>query len=386
MAKILVVDDEPDLELLLRQRFRRRVRKGELSLVFAQNGVEALAKLREHPDVDMVLSDINMPQMDGLTLLSQLNELSYDIRAVIVTAYGDMRNIRTAMNRGAFDFVTKPLDFEDLEATIAKTLSHLEVMREALRSRDELVAIRQELGVAARMQESILPTHFPNDPRYQIHAWMTPAKEVGGRLLRLLPARRRPRRNRGGGRVGEGRSGRPLHDGQPDDHEGGRRSARSTPALCLAEVNRLLVESNEESMFVTLFYASFDPETRVLEFANAGHNLPHVVKASGEVAPIDCEAGLVLGVMPDFSFPGGSVRLDPGDTIFFYTDGITEAMDDQGVEFGDDELAVALADTAGLTAGAVCRKVVKAVQEHAGDADQSDDITCLALRSLELPT
>ena len=95
--------------------------------------------------------------MDGLTLLGQLNQLNYDLRAVIVTAYGDMKNIRTAMNRGAFDFVTKPIDFDDLDTTIAKTLEHLRVMRDALRSRDELVALRKELGVAARMQDRMTP-------------------------------------------------------------------------------------------------------------------------------------------------------------------------------------------------------------------------------------
>ncbi len=157
MPKIIVVDDEPDLELLLRQKFRRRVRSGEFDLVFAQNGVQALEQLGTHSDVDMVLSDINMPEMDGLTLLGQLNQLNYDLRAVIVTAYGDMKNIRTAMNRGAFDFVTKPIDFDDLDTTIAKTLEHLRVMRDALRSRDELVALRKELGVAARMQDRMTP-------------------------------------------------------------------------------------------------------------------------------------------------------------------------------------------------------------------------------------
>ncbi|MDE2974227.1 MAG: SpoIIE family protein phosphatase [Gemmatimonadota bacterium] len=381
MAKILVVDDEPDLELLLRQKFRRKVRKGELTLVFAQNGVEALEQLRSHPDVDMVLSDINMPQMDGLTLLHQLNQLNYDLRAVIVTAYGDMKNIRTAMNRGAFDFVTKPLDFKDLETTISKTLAHLEIMREALRSRDELVALRQELGVAARMQESILPTSFPEDPRYEIHAWMTPAKEVGGDFYDFF-------------KLEDGRIGVVMADvsgkGVPAalfmmvsrTLMKGTAIGENDPAKCLQEVNQLLVESNEQSMFVTVFYASFDPATGILDFANAGHNLPYLVKASGEARPIDCDAGLVLAIMPGFEFPGGSVRLEPGDSVFFYTDGITEAMDEEGVEFGDEELAAVLAATAGSNAGTFNRKAVQAVQEHAGDAAQSDDITCLTLRYL----
>lgn len=134
-AKILVVDDEPDLEMLVTQKFRRRIRAGELSFVFARDGEEALDVLRAEPDIDMVLSDINMPRMDGLTLLNQLQSLSHLLRAVIVSAYGDMQNIRTAMNRGAFDFVTKPIDFDDLEATINKTLADLTTLREVYRAR-----------------------------------------------------------------------------------------------------------------------------------------------------------------------------------------------------------------------------------------------------------
>ena len=379
MAKILVVDDEPDLELLLRQKFRRKIRKGVLTLVFAQNGVEALAQLEAHDDVDMVLSDINMPQMDGLTLLNQLNELNRDLRAVIVTAYGDMKNIRTAMNRGAFDFITKPIDFHDLEATIAKTLAHLEVMREALRSRDELVAIRRELGVAARMQESILPTDFPTDPRYEIHATMTPALEVGGDFYDFF-------------KLEDGRMGIVMADvsgkGVPAalfmmvsrTLMKGTAIGEADPAKALAEVNRLLVESNEESMFVTLFYASFDPAEGRMEFANGGHNLPYVVKHNGEVHQIDCDSGVVLAVLPGFEFPGGTLELEPGDVVFFYTDGITEAMNEDGEEFGDDALADMLGEVAGRDAATISERVVEAVRLHAGEAPQSDDITCLCLR------
>ena len=129
-TRILVVDDEPDVEALVSQRFRRQVRKGELSFVFARDGQHALEVLEKEADVAMVLSDINMPRMDGLALLEHLNELHEHLATVIVSAYGDMTNIRTAMNRGAFDFVTKPIEFDDLEATISKTLSHLQTMRQ----------------------------------------------------------------------------------------------------------------------------------------------------------------------------------------------------------------------------------------------------------------
>ena len=135
-VRILVVDDEPDLETLIVQKFRNQIRNNEMDFLFAEDGVDALSQLQESPDVDIVLSDINMPRMDGLTLLGKLNELDTQLRAVIVSAYGDMSNIRTAMNLGAFDFVTKPIDFNDLKLTLDKSITDLENLREAHRLRD----------------------------------------------------------------------------------------------------------------------------------------------------------------------------------------------------------------------------------------------------------
>jgi adenylate cyclase len=136
-ATILVVDDEPDLEALVLQKFRRQVREGLVSFMFARDGLEALQSLEEHPHVDLVVADINMPRMDGLSLLAKLQESEDKKSTIIVSAYGDMSNIRTAMNRGAFDFLTKPIDFVDLEATIYKTLRHIEVLRDARRRQAE---------------------------------------------------------------------------------------------------------------------------------------------------------------------------------------------------------------------------------------------------------
>jgi class 3 adenylate cyclase/FixJ family two-component response regulator len=134
MAKILVVDDEADLEVLIKQKFRQKIREHQYEFVFAINGVKALEQLQEHQDIDIVLSDINMPEMDGLTLLSKINEQNTLLKSVIVSAYGDMENIRTAMNRGAFDFVTKPVNFEDLEVTMEKTIKHVNQLKETMRA------------------------------------------------------------------------------------------------------------------------------------------------------------------------------------------------------------------------------------------------------------
>jgi len=134
MTKILIADDETDLEILIKQKYRQKIREQKYAFVFAVNGSEALRVLEENPDVDIVLSDINMPEMDGLTLLSKLGEAHPLIKSVMVSAYGDMDNIRTAMNRGAFDFVTKPVNFTDLETTIEKTIQHVNQLKETLKA------------------------------------------------------------------------------------------------------------------------------------------------------------------------------------------------------------------------------------------------------------
>ncbi len=134
MSKILVVDDEADLEVLIKQKFRQKIRDHQYDFIFAVNGINALEQLELHTDIDVVLTDINMPEMDGLTLLTKLGEQNGLLKSVIVSAYGDMENIRTAMNRGAFDFITKPVNFEDLELTMDKTIKHVNQMKETMKA------------------------------------------------------------------------------------------------------------------------------------------------------------------------------------------------------------------------------------------------------------
>ncbi|MBP0016071.1 MAG: response regulator [Cyanobacteria bacterium SBLK] len=154
-AKILVVDDEPTMQLLIRKAFRKRIRQGELEFAFANNGIEALEKLAEEPDIDAILSDINMPKMDGLTLLERVAQLKRPtLKTVIISAYGDLTNIRTAMNRGAFDFLTKPINFEDLEITINKTLDHISQLKEGIQEKKRSEEARSELSRQKALRES----------------------------------------------------------------------------------------------------------------------------------------------------------------------------------------------------------------------------------------
>ncbi len=162
-AKVLVVDDEPDLEALIRQKFRRKIRQKELQLFFADNGLRALEVLQAEPEMDMVLTDINMPYMDGLTLLTRISEAYPTTKTVILSAYGDLANIRKAMNYGAFDFLTKPIDFQDLEITTNKTLQYVQQTRAALAKEhwaqeaqtELLIHLKQEVSQRQWVEEAL---------------------------------------------------------------------------------------------------------------------------------------------------------------------------------------------------------------------------------------
>ena len=378
-TRLLVVDDEEDLELLIRQRFRRHIRQGEMDFVFAHNGKEAIEKLAEDPEIRLVLSDINMPVMDGLTLLSQLEEIRPEIRAVIVSAYGDMENIRTAMNRGAFDFVTKPIDFKDLEITIRKTLRHIETMQGALESRDRLVAITRELEVATQVQMSILPQDHASSETHEIRAAMIPAREIGGdfynffslddALIGLIIA----------DVSGKGIPAALFTMVTQTLLKGAVRNFTS-PARCLAEVNELLAEDNETCVFVTVFYGILDLRDGAFRYCNGGHNPPRLIRGDSRVETLPTTGNVVLGVFPGHEYADGEVRLAPGDALFLYTDGITEAQNARNEEFGEDRLDEKLASLQQSTARDIANEVVEAVQHFADDTPQSDDITCIALR------
>ena len=376
--KILVVDDEPDLEPLVLQRMRRSIRAGRYTFVFAHNGVEALQKLNEDDEIDMVLSDINMPQMDGLTLLDQIPKVDPNIRSVIISAYGDMKNIRTAMNRGAFDFVTKPVDFEDLQVTIDRTLRHMAEWREALQSRDKLVSLQNELDVARGMQQTILPTQFPKNPAFSVFGKMQAARNVGGDFFDVLA-------------LSDGRIGLAVADvsGKGVPAALFMMSSRTLlkgagigvgpPGAVLQEVNELLLEDNKEAMFVTVLYAIYDPATRELSYANGGHNSPLMVHANGTSTLLPLTGGIALGIVPELEYKQETVTLSPGDTVLFYTDGVTEAMNNAEEEFGLDTLRRQLEADPPEDPENATAVVFEAVNAFAGDTPQSDDITCLVL-------
>ncbi len=376
--KILVVDDEPDLEPLILQRMRRNIRAGRYAFVFAHNGVEALEVLQRDPDIDMVVSDINMPQMDGLTLLEQIPKVDPNIRSIIVSAYGDMRNIRTAMNRGAFDFVTKPLDFEDLQITIERTLTHMEEWKEALLARDKLVALQNELNVASKMQQAILPTVFPEGVNFDVYGNMIPARNVGGDFFDVINLEK----DRIGLAVADvSDKGVPAALFMMSSRTllKGAAIGRGAPGNVLSEVNDLLNEDNDTIMFVTLLYTVYDPSTGDLTYANGGHSNPLVVHSDGSSTELPLTGGIALGVVPGLEYAQKDVIIEPGDTLVLYTDGVSEAMNSEGEEFGVDRLRQIFVGQPPSSARMANEAILRAVADFAGETPQSDDVTCLVL-------
>ena len=379
--KLLVVDDEDDVAPMFRQSMRQDVRQGRYKLLFAGSGTEALECLEREPDIDLVITDINMPGMDGLALLERLSGRSADLRSVVLSAYGDMKNIRAAMGLGAVDFVVKPVDFDDMRETIERTLRNLDQWREALSHRDQLISLRRELDLAGRIQQSVLPSEFPLTDGYEIHALVEPAGEVSGDFYDVM-------------RVEGGCVGMVVADVSDKGVPAallmmasrtllrGAAIGLGNPARVLSEVNDLMCDNNPQSMFVTVFFCVLDPVEGTVTFANAGHPSPIVVRRGGVISSLESAENVVLGLLPGAGYDLFSVSLEPGDAVFMYTDGVTEAVNGAGEEFGEEKLMEVLSSEPVTSAAGCSARVVESVREFAGGLAQSDDITCAVLRRI----
>ena len=378
--KILVVDDEPDLQPLFLQHMRRFVRSKTYDFVFACDGVDAIQKLKTEKGIDMVLSDINMPKMDGLTLLQKIPEVSSEVKAVIVSAYGDMENIRIAMNRGAFDFITKPINFKDLRITVKRTLDHIEEWRKALEAREKLLVLQNELNVAAMIQQSILPERFSFSDDYTLFGAMRPASNIGGDFFDIISLP--------GNKIGlviadVSGKGVPAALFMMLSRTVLRSVAvnAADPGEVLSIVNAQLHEDNESCMFVTMIYMVYDPGHNRLEYASGGHDPPLILCDDGTSFQLDITGGLALGVMPDIEYAQSSYQLSEGDSVVLYTDGVTEAINQDEEQLGIDRLREAFEDEAPNTAKASCDLVMQFVEDFADGMPQFDDTTCLVLRA-----
>ena len=372
------------MEVLLTHYFRQKIRKGEYEFTFAHNGLEALKLMVEQPNFDIILSDINMPEMDGLTLLSKINELRNPAqKCIMVSAYGDMKNIRTAMNRGAFDFATKPIDMDDLSATIEKAIEQIEFVKKTQQEHFQLQSLQSDLATAGEIQKAILPCKFPPfkelAPVLDIYASMTPAKEIGGDFYDFF-------------RINEDKIGFVIADVSGKGIPAALFMAVSNTLLrsvamatettneCMDEVNRLLCKASVNSMFVTMFYGILNHKTGDIDFTNAGHNPAYILHEDGTVEKVKQFPNFVAGGIEGFVYKNNTTHLNPGEAIVLYTDGVTEAFNEKDEPFGEERLEDSLAELYYEDAKTIIEEVHNDLGEFIGDTTQSDDITMLVIK------
>lgn len=380
--KILSVDDELDLERLLTQYFRRKIKKGEYEFYFAHNGLEALQMLLSMPDIDVILSDINMPEMDGLTLLTKINEMRNPaLKCIMVSAYGDMENIRSAMNQGAFDFTTKPINLEDLERTIEKAAEQIAFIKHAQQEHTQLESIQNDLHIAREIQETILPKTFPPFPElksFDIYAYMNAAQYVGGDFYDFF-------------RIDQDRLGFIIADVSGKGVSAAIFMAISrtvirtialsenSAAMCMQRSNAFLCQENANDMFVTVFYGILDIHTGFITYCNAGHNPPILIKKDNTILSVPLTNDFVLGELEDMTYHEKTLQLSPGDNLLLYTDGITEAMNIKNEQYGEKRLAEYCKKLSGKSPKEIIENITETVGEFVIGAVQSDDITLLSI-------
>ena len=382
--KILSVDDEAPIERLLRQYFRKEIRSGEYEFLFAHNGLEALAVLGNNPDIEVILCDINMPEMDGLELLAKVNGMGNPaLKVIIVSAYGDMENIRLAMNDGAFDFATKPIDLDDLARTIKKAIRQIDFVHESQKEHSQLELLKEDLISAKKIQQFILPRVFPPFPedsdKLDIYASMEAAKDIGGDFYDFF-------------RIDDDHIALVIGDVCDKGISAAlfmavsRTIIRSkglqgvSAAECLTESNRLLASTSVDYMFLTVFYAIFNTKTGLVSYCNAGHNPPHIVRTNGTVEQLPMDGNFMVGAFTDVEYTEKTLQLEHGDLLVMYTDGVTEAVNSSYEEFGTERLKNIISGIADKSCQEIVGTIKAGINNFVDGAAQSDDITMLVVK------
>jgi sigma-B regulation protein RsbU (phosphoserine phosphatase) len=383
-SRLLLVDDNEDNLYTLTRRLRR---EGYEQLESAENGEQALALLKSKP-FDLVLLDVMMPGLNGYEVLERMraDPRLRHIPVIMISALDEMDSVIRCIQLGAEDYLSKPFNPTLLHARVGASL-------EKKRLRDEIVRalsqIEAELQTARQVQMSMVPTEFrvptPDRP-VEVYATLKPARRVGGDLYDFFwddyrrmyfvvadvsdkgtPAALFMARTKTMLRMVATLYRAP--DGSP-----------MQPHRIIEKINDGLSLENEQSMFVTVFLGILDPSSATVSYCNAGHNRPYLLRTTGNVLEVAGARGTALGIRPGITYQTETLELEPGDGLFLYTDGITEALNVSRELFSEERLEDALRSLTAASAQEVVAKVMECVQQFTGDAVQSDDIAAMGLR------
>jgi len=375
--QILVVDDEPDLEHLIKQKFRREIKDNKYNFFFAKNGLQALEKLNENKNIELVLTDINMPEMDGLTLLKKMQELNNPLlKSVFISAYGDIVNIRTAMNGGAFDFVVKPIDLADLEITIKKALDNLETIKKAYQTRQELLFVQKELQDARELQLSMLPKKIPDTSNYDIAVYMKTATEVGGDYYDFHLN-------------GDGTFTAVIGDATGHGLKAGMMvtaaktlfnsySKSNDIANIFTEMARSIKQMNFQNL--SMCFAMLKIKDSDLYMSSAGMPSIYIYRKNDNKVDEYEFQGMPLGTIGDFPYKSLQSKLNSGDTILLLSDGFPELMNDKNEIFGYKRVRNLFEEIAGQSPEEIISKLKEAGSNWVNDKEPDDDVTFVVIK------
>ncbi len=381
MPTTLVVDNDRRFQQTCSACMGQATTMGEHTFIFANSDQEALDILQEKPELDLAIVSIDGGDISGMGLFKQLQGVRLRVPRIALTGELDLGNIRKAMNDGAADFLTKPVQSDDLLLTVDKVFKDCQARREAWRNEAQLSAIKRELDIAENIQRQILPSIFPEREAMDISAHLTPAKRMSGDFYDSFD-------------LPDGKVGLAVADvsgkGIPAAFfmAVARTLLRATamnimsPGETLKSVNDMLCQHQITSMFVSIFYCTVDTKTWEVVYSNGGHLPPYLVHEEDSKGAVALEGGegIVLGVQEDMPFEEGKVQLKKGDALFFYTDGVTEAFDRNKNQFSEERLIDYLLQNKDLSAHSLSQNLYAFVDDFRDGAEQNDDFTSLVIK------
>lgn len=374
MAKVLVIDDDADAQAM----FSGGRSGGDNEFLFAASDDEARAVLSARDDLDIAVVAVDSSAISGMDLFLKLDPKDARLPRIALSATPDPDLIRQALKGGVSDFLVKPVEPRELAETLERVYAVCERRRESWKNETDLSAIRREIEIAGDIQRRILPRTFPTVDGLDIFARTAPAKEMGGDFYDVFS-------------LSDSQLGLVIADvagkGVPAAFfmAVARTLIRATafhepgPGACLDQANKLLCRHDVPGMFVSVFYGVLDRESWTLSYANGGHPLPLLVGDNG-VEALEGGRGTLLGIDEAQTYEEGEVSLAPGEGVFFYTDGLTEAFSADNKPFGEDRLAAAISGNGAGSSSDIAGAVASAIAAFVGDAAQHDDITSLVIK------
>lgn len=374
MTKILIVDSNIDMKGLYEYKL-----KNKYNMIFSTDGLEALKIVETHTDVDVIVTDVSIPNISGIELVEKIKKIDPLKKSIIISFYGDLDNIRMAMNAGAYDFIIKPIDFFDLEKTINNAIESVGKEKQSSENKLKLLKISEEIDSTAALQKSILPDNNFKYKKVEIYARNDPANEVGGDFYDFF-------------KIDESHVGVVMADVSGKNLSAAMFMSMAKlllksfgkfiidPKKCMDLFNMSISVDNLSGMFVTCFYGVIDMDDNKLRFVNAGHLPPIIINEKRGIEKLQCDSGLPIGVMEDMKYILEEYEIKVGDKILLHTDGVVEATNASNEEYSYSRLMDVLEREKSKDIIELSDNIFTDVKEFTGDTPQFDDITTLCIK------